>query len=65
LIHRDYSAGTPIQIRVYANKLSTWNPGRRRRRDRDGWVHDERFDAAKRPALSEQVAIFAQLRGVR
>lgn len=27
LIHKDYSSGTPIQIRVYRNKLRIWNPG--------------------------------------
>ncbi len=27
LIHKDYSAGAPIQIRVYADKLTIWNPG--------------------------------------
>jgi len=27
LIHKDYSAGTPIQIRVYRDQLRIWNPG--------------------------------------
>ena len=27
IIHKDYSAATPIQIRVYADKLMIWNPG--------------------------------------
>ncbi|MBF0245546.1 MAG: putative DNA binding domain-containing protein, partial [Planctomycetes bacterium] len=27
LIHRDYAIGSPIQIRVYANKLRIWNAG--------------------------------------
>ncbi len=27
LIHKDYSSGTPIQIRVYRDKLRIWNPG--------------------------------------
>ena len=27
LIHRDYSVSAPIQIRVYADRLSIWNPG--------------------------------------
>ncbi|MEO8359014.1 MAG: ATP-binding protein [Vicinamibacteria bacterium] len=27
LIHRDYAVGSPIQIRVYADRLSIWNPG--------------------------------------
>lgn len=27
LIHRDYAVGAPIQIRVYADRLSIWNPG--------------------------------------
>lgn len=27
LIHRDYSIGAPIQIRVYSDRLSIWNPG--------------------------------------
>jgi ATP-dependent DNA helicase RecG len=27
LIHKDYSTGTPIQIRVYADKLTIWNTG--------------------------------------
>lgn len=27
LVHRDYAAGAPIQIRVYADRLQVWNPG--------------------------------------
>lgn len=27
LIHKDYAAGTPIQISVYRDKLMIWNPG--------------------------------------
>ena len=27
IIHKDYAAGTPIQISVYAHKLLLWNPG--------------------------------------
>lgn len=27
LIHKDYSSGTPIQIRVYRDQLRIWNPG--------------------------------------
>ncbi|MBK5256295.1 MAG: putative DNA binding domain-containing protein [Vicinamibacteria bacterium] len=27
LIHRDYSVSAPIQIRVYSDRLSIWNPG--------------------------------------
>jgi ATP-dependent DNA helicase RecG len=27
IIHKDYAAGTPIQISVYADKLMIWNPG--------------------------------------
>ena len=27
LIHRDYSVGAPIQIRVHDDRLSIWNPG--------------------------------------
>lgn len=27
LIHRDYAVGSPIQIRVYQDKLRIWNPG--------------------------------------
>jgi len=27
VIHRDYAAATPIQIRVYDNRLCIWNPG--------------------------------------
>ena len=27
LIHRDYAVGSPIQIRVYDDQLSIWNPG--------------------------------------
>ncbi len=27
VIHKDYSAGAPIQISVYADKLMLWNPG--------------------------------------
>ena len=27
IIHRDYSVGSPIQIRVYADRLKIWNPG--------------------------------------
>ena len=27
LIHRDYSIGAPIQIRVYSDRMSIWNPG--------------------------------------
>lgn len=28
IIHKDYAAGTPIQIGVYADRLLLWNPGR-------------------------------------
>lgn len=27
IVHRDYAIGAPIQIRVYADRLSIWNPG--------------------------------------
>jgi ATP-dependent DNA helicase RecG len=27
IIHRDYAAATPIQIKVYEDKMSIWNPG--------------------------------------
>ena len=27
IIHRDYAVGSPIQIRVYPDKLAIWNPG--------------------------------------
>ena len=27
VVHKDYSAGTPIQISVYPDKLMLWNPG--------------------------------------
>ena len=27
VVHKDYSSGTPIQIRVYTDKISIWNPG--------------------------------------
>jgi ATP-dependent DNA helicase RecG len=27
LIHKDYGSGTPIQIRVYRDRLRIWNPG--------------------------------------
>ena len=27
LVHKDYGSGTPIQIRVYDDRLSIWNPG--------------------------------------
>jgi ATP-dependent DNA helicase RecG len=27
IIHRDYSVGAPVQIRVYDNRLRIWNPG--------------------------------------
>jgi ATP-dependent DNA helicase RecG len=27
LIHRDYAVTSPIQIRVYSNRLAIWNPG--------------------------------------
>lgn len=27
LVHKDYAAGTPVQISVYADKLMIWNPG--------------------------------------
>lgn len=27
VVHRDYAVPTPIQIRVYADRLSIWNPG--------------------------------------
>lgn len=27
IIHKDYSAGPPIQISVYEDKLMLWNPG--------------------------------------
>ncbi len=27
IVHKDYAAGTPIQISVYADKLLVWNPG--------------------------------------
>lgn len=27
LIHRDYSVGAPVQIRVYDDRLRIWNPG--------------------------------------
>ena len=27
LIHRDYSVGAPVQIRVYDDRLKIWNPG--------------------------------------
>ena len=26
LVHRDYATGAPVQIRVYENRLSIWNP---------------------------------------
>ncbi len=27
VVHKNYSSGIPIQIRVYADKISLWNPG--------------------------------------
>lgn len=27
VIHRDYSVGTPVQIRVYEDRMQIWNPG--------------------------------------
>ncbi len=46
LIHRDYSVGSPIQIRVYSDRLSIWNPGELP----EGWSVDQLLQShASRP----------------
>ena len=46
VVHRDYSVGAPIQIRVYDDRLSIWNPAVLP----DGWTADRLLgDHASRP----------------
>ncbi len=50
--HRDYSTGTPIQIRVYPDKLMIWNSGQLP----DGWTIDKLLKAHSSKPFNPDIA---------
>lgn len=51
-IHKDYTSGAPIQIRVYEDKMSIWNPGQLP----EGWSNDRLLNVHSSEPLNPKIA---------